>query len=78
MSSILRTETPARYISIIASSIELSLRLYLSIIAVSKGKFLSLGMFRVTFPEVVSIFLLQGLNIYVDRTPPDALQTLYG
>ena len=40
------------------SSIELSLRLYLSIIAVSKGKFLSLGMFRVTVPEVVSKFLL--------------------
>ena len=68
MSSTLRTETPARYISIIASSIELSLRLYLSIIAVSKGQFLSLGMFRVTFPEVVSKFLLQDPTLVLARS----------
>jgi len=53
VSSTRRTETPVRYISMRASSTELSLRRYRSMIAVSKGIPLSLGTLRITLPEVV-------------------------
>ena len=53
MSSTRRTDTPARYISMRASSMLLSRRRYRSMIAVSKEIPLSLGTFRVTSPEVV-------------------------
>ena len=46
-------ETPARYISIMASSTEVSRRLYRSMIAVANLMPLSLGILRVTWPEVV-------------------------
>lgn len=53
ISSTLRTETPARYISMRASSTLLSRRRYRSIIAVSKEVPLSFGTLKVTSPEVV-------------------------
>ena len=46
-------ETPARYISIMASSTEASRRLYRSMTAVANRIPLSLGILRVTWPEVV-------------------------
>ena len=52
-SSILLMETPARYISIMASSTEVSRRLQRSMIAVANLMSLSLGILRVTWPEVV-------------------------
>jgi len=57
ISSTLRTDTPAKYISINASSTELSLRRYRSIIAVSKAIPFSFGIFNFTLPEVVVKFL---------------------
>ena len=54
MSSTRRTDTPARYISIRASSTLLSRRRYRSMMAVSKEIPLSLGTLRVTSPEAVS------------------------
>ena len=53
MSSTRRTETPARYISMSASSTLLSRRRYRSMMAVSKDTPLSRGMWSVTSPEVV-------------------------
>ena len=53
MSSTRRTETPARYISMRASSTLLSRRRYRSMMAVSKEIPLSLGILSVTSPEVV-------------------------
>ena len=47
------TETPARYISMSASSTLLSRRRYRSMMAVSKDTPLSRGMWSVTSPEVV-------------------------
>ena len=58
ISSTRRTDTPARYISIRASSTEDSLRRYLSMMAVSKGTPFSLGAFRSTSPAVVWRFRL--------------------
>lgn len=52
-SSMRLVETPARYISIMASSTEVSRRLYRSMIAVANLMPLSLGILRVTWPEVV-------------------------
>jgi hypothetical protein len=54
MSSTLRTDTPARYISTNDSSTEASRRRYRSIIAVSKGKLRSFGTCSVTEPDFVS------------------------
>ena len=56
ISSTRRTETPARYISIRASSTLLSLRRYRSMMAVSKDTPLSRGIWSVTSPEVVVRF----------------------
>ncbi len=56
MSSVRRTETPARYISIRASSTLLSRRQYRSMMAVSKGTPLSRGIWSVTSPEVAVRF----------------------
>ena len=53
MSSTRRTDTPARYISMRASSTLLSRRRYRSMMAVSKEIPLSLGTLRVTSPEGV-------------------------
>ena len=53
MSSTRRTDMPARYISMRASSTLLSRRRYRSMIAVSKEIPLSLGTFWVTSLEVV-------------------------
>ena len=53
MSSTRRTETPARYISMRASSTLLSRRRYRSMMAVSKDTPLSLGIWSVTSPDVV-------------------------
>ena len=53
MSSTRRTETPARYISMRASSTLLSRRRYRSMMAVSKDTPLSRGTWSVTSPEVV-------------------------
>ena len=53
ISSTRRTETPARYISMSASSTLLSRRRYRSMVAVSKEIPLSLGTLSVTSPEVV-------------------------
>src|SRR6476620_3192310 len=53
MSSTLRTEIPARYISISASSTELSRRRYRSMIAVSKVWRRSFGTLRFTSPALV-------------------------
>ena len=53
MSSTRRTLTPAKYISISASSTELSRRRYRSTIAVSKGTERSFGIFSVTSPALV-------------------------
>jgi hypothetical protein len=52
-SSTRRTDTPARYISISASSTELSRRRYRSMIAVSNVTPFSFGIFSVTSPELV-------------------------
>ena len=52
MSSTRRTETPASYISMRASSTLLSRRRYRSMMAVSKGTPLSRGIWSVTSPEV--------------------------
>jgi len=57
MSSTRLTDTPARYISISASSTELSRRLYRSMIAVSNFRPLSFGTCSVTSPLVVVRFL---------------------
>ena len=57
MSSTRRTETPARYISMRASSTLLSRRRYRSMMAVSKDTPLSRGTWSVTSPEVVVRFL---------------------
>ena len=56
MSSTRRTETPARYISMRASSTLLSRRRYRSMMAVSKDTPLSRGIWSVTSPEVVMRF----------------------
>lgn len=56
MSSTRRTETPARYISMSASSTLLSRRRYRSMIAVSNGMPFKRGMWSVTSPEVVVSF----------------------
>ena len=56
ISSTLRTETPARYISMRAYSTLLSLRRYRSMMAVSKETPLRRGTWRVTSPEVVVRF----------------------
>ncbi len=53
MSSTRRTLTPAKYISIRASSTLLSRRLYRSIICVSNGKLRNFGTCRVTSPAFV-------------------------
>jgi len=53
MSSTRRMLTPARYISISASSTELSRRLYRSMIAVSSGSFRSRGTVSLTSPALV-------------------------
>ena len=53
MSSTRRTETPARYISMSASSTLLSRRRYRSMMAVSKDTPLRRGIWSVTSPEVV-------------------------
>ena len=53
-SSILRVETPARYISIMASSTLVSRRRQRSMIAVVKRIPLSFGMRIVTSPDVVA------------------------
>lgn len=53
-----QTDTLARYISIGASSTLLSRRRYRSMITVSREIPLSLGILRVTSPEVVVRFLL--------------------
>lgn len=58
ISSTRRTETPARYISIRASSTEDSLQRYLSMVAVSKETPFSLGNFSSTAPAVVWRFHL--------------------
>ena len=57
MSSTRRTETPAMYISMRASSTLLSRRRYRSMMAVSKDTPLSRGTWSVTSPEVVVRFL---------------------
>ena len=54
MSSTLRTDTPARYISTRASSTEASRRLYRSIVAVSNGNRRSFGTRSFTSPALVS------------------------
>ena len=53
MSSTLLTDTPARYISTSASSTEDSLLRYRSMIAVSKGNALNLGILISTSPAFV-------------------------
>jgi len=53
MSSTRRTDTPARYISINASSTELSLRRYRSMICVSNGRLRSFGIRSTTSPAFV-------------------------
>ncbi len=53
MSSTRRTDTPAKYISMSASSTLLSLRLYRSMMAVSKPIPFSRGTCSVTSPDVV-------------------------
>ncbi len=57
ISSTRRTDTPAKYISIKASSTELSRRLYLYIMAVSKAIPFNFGTFSFPFPDVVVKFL---------------------
>ena len=52
-SSMRLVDTPARYISIMASSTLVSRRLYRSMIAVANLMPLSLGILRTTWPEVV-------------------------
>ena len=58
ISSTLRTETPARYISMRASSTLLSRRRYRSMMAVSKETPFKRGIWSVTSPDVVVRFRL--------------------
>jgi hypothetical protein len=58
ISSTLRTDTPARYISMSASSTLLSRLRYRSMIAVSNEMPFSLGTLSVTSPDVVPSFRL--------------------
>ena len=63
ISSTRRTDTPARYISMRASSTLLSRRRYRSIIAVSKEIPLSLGTFR-------EMCIRDRLRVELERLPP--------
>ena len=53
MSSMRRVDTPARYISMMASSTDVSRLLYRSMTAVAKRMPLSLGILSVSWPDVV-------------------------
>lgn len=65
-SSIRLVDTPAKYISIMASSTPVSRRMQRSTIAAARCMPLSFGILSVTWPEVVGLLLEKGVQSVLD------------